>query len=334
MATTATMQQGAAAQPQPLSGYTIPGSRVFPEGLVYDEQTNALFTTSMEQGSIYRTTLDQAEFEVLSPAGANGCTSVLGLRIDPENRRLFASAGVTGMAYVFDADTGKPLGRYTNAIAPKERGTMGPNSTSPTLINDVVVIEGDAYFTDSYHPVLYKLPKSTIDATPSDGEARLEPWLEFEGTVLKYTRGDGLASGLNLNGIVATPDGRYLIVVATNTGKLFRIDVKTREVVEIVGQGNKGGDGMLLWGDGKLLVIDMTQPKPLTKLQLSNDYAGYDLIDRYSVPGNISPTNCQIIGDRILITESQIVDVLFGKESEHPPYRVTVHPVSIIGEGR
>jgi Cu-Zn family superoxide dismutase len=132
------------------------------------------------------------------------------------------------MAYVFDADSGKPLGRYANAIAPETRGTMGPNSTSPTLIDDVAVIDGDACFTDSDHPVRYKLSQATVDATPSDGEARLEPWLEFEGTALKCERGAGLASELNLNGIVATPQDRYLIVVATNTGKLFRIGAKTR----------------------------------------------------------------------------------------------------------
>ena len=313
---------------KPLEQYTLPGEGIFPEGLVFDEKTNSLFTTSMQQGTIFRTTLDQSAFEILSPAGANGCTSVLGVHMDFDNRRLFAAAGITGMAFVFDADTGQPLGKYSNGIAPEVRGTMGPNATSPTLINDVAIIKGDAYFTDSYYPALFKLPKESVQNRGETG--KLEPWLPFEGTVLTYSKGAGLASGLNLNGIVSTPDDRYLLVVQTNTGKLFRLDVLNKEVIEVQGEGNQGGDGMLLWDDN-LLIIDMTQPKPLTRLRLKSDYSAYTLVDHYELPGNVSPTNAQIIGDRLLVTESQIVDVLFGTQKERLPYRILTYPLSVIG---
>ena len=36
-----------------------------------------------------------------------------------------------------------------------------------------------------------------------------------------------LAAGLNLNGIDATANGKTLVAVQTNTGKLFRIDPNT-----------------------------------------------------------------------------------------------------------
>jgi hypothetical protein len=36
-----------------------------------------------------------------------------------------------------------------------------------------------------------------------------------------------LANGFNLNGIDATPNGKTLIAVQSNTGKLFRIDPGT-----------------------------------------------------------------------------------------------------------
>ena len=169
---------------RPLDGYVIPGMRVFPEGLAYDPATGALFTTSMEQGAAFRTTLDRREFEVMSPAGANGCTAALGVHLDVGRRCLFVSAGVTGMAYVLDADTGALLGRYTDGLAPEKRGTMGPNATSPTLINDVAVVGGDACFTNSYRPIPFKLPGTRVDATARGGEGQLEPWLLLEGTML------------------------------------------------------------------------------------------------------------------------------------------------------
>ena len=318
--------------------YNIPGRGIFPEGVVFDPATGQLFTASSGNGAIFRTTLDKQEFEVLSPAGANGCESILGLRMDHKAGRLFASASITGCAYVFDAKTGASLGRFTNGLAPKQLEAFGPGTTLPTLINDVAVVDDIAYFTDSYHPVLYRLTKETVEAA-NGGTGKLEPWLPFDGTVLKYSKGSSehgsgyadFISGLNLNGIVATPDGEYLLVVQTNSGKIFRITIATKEIIEVTGTGNQFGDGMFAWDD-KLIIIDMSLKQPITKLRLNNAFSRYEVIDKSSLPGNVSPTNVEIIDDRALITESQLVDVKFAKKPEHLPYRIISYPLSAIGE--
>ena len=58
-----------------------------------------------------------------------------------------------------------------------------------------------------------------------------------------------------MNGIDATPNGRWLVIVQSNTGKLFRVDPSTGATVEIAlgGQDVPNGDGILL--DGKTLYV-------------------------------------------------------------------------------
>lgn len=200
---------------RPLDGYIIPGTRVFLEGLAYNPTTGTLFITSMEQGTVFRATLDHPDFEMMSSAGANGYTAAMGVHLEIGFWRLFVAAGVTGMAYVFSANTGASQGRYTNSLAPKTRGTMGPNATSPTLINDVTVVGGNAYFSDRYHPVLFRLPRTTMDAMADDCEGQLEPWLPFDSTVLRCQSGWGFGSSLNLCVMPMWPQTLYVLSSCT-----------------------------------------------------------------------------------------------------------------------
>ena len=59
----------------------------------------------------------------------------VGMKVDRRNR-LFVAGGPRGTASVYDARTGKLLKRYTL-------------TTAPTFVNDVIVTEHAAYFTDS-----------------------------------------------------------------------------------------------------------------------------------------------------------------------------------------
>ncbi len=326
------MSDPIAPAPSALSDdHTMPGNGLFIEGVIHDAATGLLFATSMVGGTIFRSKLDQSAFEVLHPAGANGCTSATGLRVDAENRRLIVCGGVTGLVFVYDIDTGGLLGRYSNGLVTEPPKTMKPNADAPTFVNDVAIIAGDAYFTDSYDAALYRLTKAAVDATEPAGEGRLERWLSFDGTVIAYQSDGTIPGRFNLNGIEPTPDGRYLLVVQTNTGKLFRIDVASRDIIEISGEGNPGGDGLLLMSENDLLSVDMTKRPTLTRMRLASDYASYEVIGQFDAPGNVSPTSAQIIGERLLLTESQIWDVLIGGQPEHLPYRITSHPLSLLG---
>ena len=72
------------------------------------------------------------------------------------------------------------------------------------------------------------------------------------------------SSPANLNGIVAINGGRSLIVVQSNTGKLFRIDLDDdvpgdRKIQQIAVEPLVGGDGLLL-DRGELIVVQSAPP--------------------------------------------------------------------------
>jgi hypothetical protein len=60
----------------------------------------------------------------------------------------------------------------------------------------------------------------------------------------------------NLNGIVATPNGKMLIAVQSSTASLLRIDPSTgvADTIELRGGDATNGDGLLLEGQTLYLV--------------------------------------------------------------------------------
>ncbi|WP_433533038.1 superoxide dismutase [Micromonospora sp. CA-263727] len=179
---------------------------------------------SRATGAIYRADLVNGSGRLLSPATG---TPSLGLEVDHRGR-LFVAGGTGGDARVVDTRTGAVLASYRFAAA-------------PTFVNDVVLTERAAYFTDSYRPVLYRLPLGRHGALPSAAGF----------TTIPLT-GDFAQVGteINLNGIARTPDRAGLIVVRSNTGTLFRVDPATggTTTVDVPGHTFTNGDGLLLVG--------------------------------------------------------------------------------------
>ncbi|MFG3687116.1 SMP-30/gluconolactonase/LRE family protein [Micromonospora sp. NPDC047740] len=193
-----------------------------PEGIA-TAGTYAYFG-SRATGAIYRADLIAGEGEQISPA--TGTPSV-GLKVDRRGR-LFVSGGTAGDARVIDTRTGAALARYQFAAA-------------PTFVNDVVLTRDAAYFTDSNKPVLYRLPLGRDGALPpTDGFTAIPLTGAYQQ----------VGTGINLNGIARTPDGKALIVVQSNTGILFRVDPATgvTTTVDVPGHTFANGDGLLLVG--------------------------------------------------------------------------------------
>src|SRR3982750_1656350 len=153
---------------------------------------------SRRAGAIYRARPRTGTGAVISEGPG---TPSLGLKID-QRGRLFVAGGTGGDARVVDARTGKVLASY-------------PLHAAPAFVNDVILTPTAAWFTDSTNPVLYKL------AFGRHGE------LPAAATPVPLTGDLVYTTGTNANGIVTTPDHRGLLVVQSNTGKLFRVDPRT-----------------------------------------------------------------------------------------------------------
>jgi sugar lactone lactonase YvrE len=270
--------------------YILPGDAVYPEGVAYRSSTGDFFVSSTGDGTIFRGNIRRGAAQPYLAAGADGRTFAAGLSVDDTRGRLFVSGGATGRMFVYDLNNGGLLAQFTTA-------------RTPTFINDVVVVpSGEAYFTDSQSPILYRA------YTNAEGAIAFEEWLDFTGTALAYQQ------GFNVNGIDASANGQYLFVIQSNTGKLYRIDTATKAVSEVSlgGETLTNGDGILL--DGQTLYVARNQQGLIVKLQLADDLASGTVASSTSNPALAYPTTIAKAGDRLLVVNSQ-----FDKRSSGQP---------------
>jgi Cu-Zn family superoxide dismutase len=261
------------------ASYVLPGEAVFPEGVAFNPATNKFYVGSTTDGTLYEGDLASSEATVFSEGGADGRTTAIGMKVD-SNGNLWVAGGGTGQMFVYNTADGSLVASYTTP------------AVEQTFINDVTLTpDGSAYFTDSFRPVLFKISGT------EGGEA--ESWLDFTGTVLQY------GEGFNLNGIAATPDGRYLLTVHSPTGNLFRIDTTSREVVQVdTGEAElTAGDGILLIGD--TLYVSRNSIGEIVPVTLSADYSTGTAGDAITDPSLIFPTTIAEADGSLLVVNSQ-----------------------------
>lgn len=261
--------------------YALPGETVFPEGVAVLPGPDYFYVSSTDDGTIFRGQRHQPEAEVFLPGGEDGRTAAVGLAVDTEREILFVSGGNTGMVWAYDLGSRELVGQ-------------GANGYESTFVNDVTVTpDGSAYFTDSFQPVIYRLSGAGTDG------ATFEEWLDLTETPIEYQE------GFNLNGIVATADGAYLIVVHSSTGTLYRISTEDGSTVQIDLDGAtvQAGDGLVIRGD--TLVVVQNALGQLTTVRMSADWSSGQVWSHLADPSFRTPTTAAIFGDRLLVVNAQ-----------------------------
>jgi hypothetical protein len=211
-----------------------------PEGIATRGRT--FFVSITADGAIYRGSLARDTVKPFIP-GAQGKAAV-GIKV--RAGKLYVAGGPTGTITVYDLATRQPLATF-------ETGTGG-------FLNDLVVTRtGDVYVTDSFRPMLWHVTAAQVAAGGGTPQA------------LDVSSGIPFQDGFNLNGIVAR-NATSLIVVQTNTGKLFRVDLAAdgsaiTRITEVQGVTVAGGDGLLRDG-GRLVVVQGGPPAQLTLVKL------------------------------------------------------------------
>ncbi|MFI6882860.1 SMP-30/gluconolactonase/LRE family protein [Streptosporangium canum] len=244
-----------------------------PEGVAIGPGPFA-FIGSMADGSIYRADLRTGRGAIISRGPG---TPSLGMKID-ERGRLFVAGGTGGDARVVDSRTGRVLATYRLA-------------TGPAFVNDVILTQGAAWFTDSTNPVLYKLPLR---------DGRLPTAAQRIPLTGDLVYGDGF----NANGITPTPDGRGLIVVQSNTGGLFRVDWSgaTRRV-NLHGESLREGDGLLL--RGRTLYAVQNRFNAVAVLRLNEAGTDGRVVRRVSDPRFDVPATVAAFGARLYLPNAR-----------------------------
>jgi Cu-Zn family superoxide dismutase len=292
--------------------FALPGETVFPEGIAYDEATGDFYVGSTIDGTIYRGNVATGTVEVFLPGGPGRVA--LSLALDTAGR-LYVAGGETGAVTVYDTGTRQLLFEDANGLAPN------------TFLNDVAVSPtGDAYVTDSFNPTLLRIPAAAIPSGPGTPASApttdaLEVFVDFTTTGF-----DLVQPGFNANGIVATPDGGYLLLVQTNTGSLYRIDVATGETIQVdLGGANlPGGDGLEL--DGQTLYV--VGEGQVTVIVLGADFDSGTVEASVGDPTFATPSDIARVDGCLLVVNSQL-DALQGQ----PQLPFTVFSVPIPNAG-
>src|SRR5262249_21700012 len=151
---------------------------------------------------------------------------------------------------------------------------------------------GDVYVTDFTRPVLWHVTGAQVRA----GGGTLQ--------ALDVLAGIPFQSGFNLNGIVAKGD-RRLIVVQTNTGKLFRVQlacggVVIVSIVAVDGVLVPGGDGMLL-DRGRLVVVQGGPPAQLSFVKLHDEASRGEVRETRTSPNVHGPSTIARAQDFYLV---------------------------------
>ena len=117
-----------------------------------------------------------------------------------------------------------------------------------------------------------------------------------------------VANSFNANGIEATPDGRWLIVVNSTTGKLYRVDPQTGTAKEIDLGGARvvEGDGVRLVGKTLYVVQpDVVQSDPslrrdkIVVVRLDPGFASGAIVREITSPLFRWPTTADVFGSRL-----------------------------------
>ncbi|MGB7982840.1 MAG: hypothetical protein WCF36_18820 [Candidatus Nanopelagicales bacterium] len=226
---------------------------------------SAVYAGSLASGAIWKGDLRTGEGAVLVP-GAPGSVSV-GLK--HSQGLLFVAGGPTGLISVYDADTGAVVETY-------DVGGSG-------FVNDVTVTRQAAWFTDSFRPVLYRLPlKSGLPAgvpveVPLGGD-----WAQIPGT-------------FNANGIAATANGKSLLVINSTSGVLYKVASETGIASAVATDAElTAGDGILL--RGKELSVVRNRLNQIAVLRLSPDLGSATLVDTLTDPDFAVPTTVASFG--------------------------------------
>ena len=262
-------------------------AKSFPETITLPGATSAegiatgigssFFAGDLFKGDIYRGDLrsGSASLFIDAPDGR----MAVGLRVDVPHDLLFVAGGFTGQGYVYNARTGGDV-----AVLQLADPTFG------TVINDVIVADGAAWFTDSFQPHLYRVPIG------ADGSIGVPSTLVVSGPAAH------LSGPFNLNGIAATPNGRTLIVAHSGDGALYTVDPITGASAAIAGANVPDVDG-ILFEAGRLWAVQNSNQ--VTELRLSPDLSSAT-VERVITSGQFQvPTTVARQGSRLAVVNAK-----------------------------
>jgi len=251
-----------------------------PEGIVSGKGSQ-FFVGSILTGAIYKSDFRTGEGSVLVPPTGG---FAIGLDYDSRTDNLYV-AGAEGIAYVYNGSTGELV------------VTIALNTLStPTFINDCIVTRDAVYFTDSFRNIFYRVPlvkngwlpdPIVVDKISLTGDFQFVPYAPPP------------ALNINGNGIVATPNGKKLIISHSLLGLIYLVDPITGVAIEIDlgGVVLDNADGLVL--QGRTLYVVQNFNNQISVVELSSDYTKGEVVEVITNSEFKIPATATLFGSRL-----------------------------------
>lgn len=214
---------------------TIQEPSLFPEGIEYDTENERYLVSSLTKGTIgqvddkgnYKAFIEDEDF-----------VSTIGIDVDDFRKRLLvcvSDANERDLAAlgIYDLRSGSRVS-FTNL------GDVSDDPEASHFANDVAVdLQGNAYVTDSFYPVIYKVDK----------EGKASVFLQDD----TFQPSEG---AFGLNGIVFHPAG-FLIAAFAETNTLYKIPLDDPEAFSAItlDASLQGPDGLYLSNNLQTLLV-------------------------------------------------------------------------------
>lgn len=266
---------------------------LYPETIEYDPAREQFLLGSFRAGAIYTVKRDGSAAVLVDDARL---CSVLGIAVDARRNRVWAvnadlgasakpsAAGTKQLAAVaaYDLATGQPI-HYVDVAG---------SYPGPHLLNGIALdAAGNAYVSDSFSPVLLR-----IDATGHP-------------SVFLHS-GQFAGEGINLNGLVAHPDG-YLLAIKKSDGSLFKVPFNNPAAFSkvLTGRAFVAGDGLTLVGRQNLVIVANQTPsqRPNSAFLLVSDdgWASAKLVAQQPL-GDAYATTAVRRGNELFVVSSRL----------------------------
>ncbi|WCJ37326.1 NHL domain-containing protein [Euphorbia peplus] len=246
---------------------------LYPEGIAYDPSAQHFILGSLRNRTFFSVSDAAVVHTLISDPSLPPNTSILGLAVDSHHHRLLAAIHSLSPLPPFNALAAYDL-RSGKQIFLSLLPDPAPDSSQRAVANAVAVdFKGNAYVTNS----LGNPDGNFIWKVNGQGEASI-----FSRSPMfnRYpVNPDAPFSYVGLNGIAYVSKG-YLLVVQSNTGKMFKVDEEegTARMV-LLSEDLELADGIAVRRDGVVLVVS---PKKLWFLKSDDSWGEgvvYDKID-------------------------------------------------------
>ncbi len=253
----------------------------YPEGIIFAPSSGLFYVSGVRMGTVGSVDIKGNYTELLSDSTLK---STYGMKV-VQNTLWFCAGDANYSKYSTEAThkkTGKLIAIDLTTKKRKADIDLSTLYNGKHFINDITIDNaGNAYLTDSYSPVIYKVT--------SDGKASI------------FAENDLFKSpGVGLNGIVWHPDG-FLLVDNNGAGSILKVSADGKIVSKVkVPQFFSGADGLLLDNNKNLILVQNKSVNKIFQLKSNDSWSTATVIaatksaDLFSFPSTATLRNNEV----------------------------------------